>query len=94
MREGQAFEEIITKDQFLEVTECYEDHQDDNVFQDPIALYMEEFYSPVSQFFFYDEDQRQFQWQWSSQLYSYFEVQYSQISDKVDDWLYWKFHID
>ena len=37
----------VAKDQLLEVTRCYEDHQADYVFWDPIARYMEEFYSPV-----------------------------------------------
>ena len=58
---------------------------------------MEEFYSPVFQFYFYYEDQLQFQWQWSSQYHSFFEFQCSkktQISDKTDNWLHWKFHID
>jgi len=84
-----------TKDQWLEVTRCYEDHQADHVFWDPIARYMEEFYSPVFQFFY--EDQRQFQWQWSSQYHNCAELRCSkktQMSDKTNDWLHWKFHID
>ena len=65
----------MAKNQLLEVTGCYEDHQADHVFWDPIAKNMEEFYSPVFQFYFYYEDQLQFQWQWSSQYHIFFELQ-------------------
>ena len=50
----------VTRDQFLEVTEYYEDHQADHVFWDPIAEYIEEFYTPMFQFYFFYEDQRKF----------------------------------
>ena len=52
----------MAKDQLLEVTGCYEDHQVDYVFWDPTARYMEEFYSALFQFYFYHKDQLQFQW--------------------------------
>ena len=54
-----TIEEVYTvvEDQFAQ-SECYKKHQADHVFWDPIAKYMEEFYSPVFQRFY--EDQRQF----------------------------------
>ena len=48
------------EDQFVQ-PESYKKNQADHVFWDPIADYMEEFYSPVLQFTY--KDQRQFQWQ-------------------------------
>ena len=87
-------EYTVIDDKFAQ-PESYKNHQADHVFWDPIAKYMEEFYSPMFQFFY--EDQRQFQWQWSSQYHNVSELQCSQktqISDKTNDWLHWKFHID
>ena len=72
----------------------YERNQADHVFWDPVADYMEEFYSPVFQFF--KEDQRQFQWQRSSHYHIGSELrdsQRNQISDKINDWLHWKYHV-
>lgn len=84
----------VVEDQFAE-PKSYKNHQADHAFWDPIAKYMEEFYSPVFQFFY--EDQRQFQWQQSSQYHVGPKLRCSQrnpISDKTNDWLHWKFHID
>ena len=84
----------VVEDQFAEL-ESYKNHQADHAFWDPIAKYMEEFYSPVFQLSY--ENQKLFQWQWSSQYHNGFELQCSkktQISDKTNDWLHWKFHID
>ena len=91
-----TIEEVYTvvEDQFAQL-ESYKNHQADHVFWDPIADYMEEFYSPVFQFFY--EGQRQVQWQWSSPYHSGSELrcsQRNQTSDKTNDWLHWKFHID
>ena len=84
----------VVEDQFAQL-ESYKEKQADHVFWDPVADCMKEFYSPVFQFF--KEDQRQFQWQWSSHYHIGSELrcsQRSQISDKTEDWLHWKFHID
>ena len=75
--------------------ESYKKNKADHVFWDPIADYMDEYYSPVFQFSY--KDQRQFQWQRSSHYHIGSELrcsQRSQISDKTEDWLHWKFHID
>ena len=48
------------------VTKCYEYHKKDHVFFDPIAEYMEAFYSPVFQFHFHYEDQIHYKLPWSS----------------------------
>ena len=91
-----TIEELYTvvEDQFAQ-PESYKKNQADHVFWDPIADYMEEFYSPVLQFTY--KDQRQFQWQRSSYHHISSEFRCSQrnkISDKIEDWLHWKFHID
>eukprot|EP00253_Pinus_taeda_P018568 PITA_18568 len=60
-------EDTVLEDQFAQ-PESYKNHQADHVLWDPIVEYMEEFYSPVFKLFY--EDQRQFEWQWSSQYHS------------------------
>jgi len=91
-----TLEEMHTaiEDQFAQ-PESYKENLADHVFWDPIADYMEEFYSSVFQFSY--KDQRQFQWQRSSHYHIGSELrcsQRNQISDKTEDWLHWKFHID
>ena len=84
----------VVEDQFAQL-ESFKEGQADHVFWDPIADYMEEFYSPVFQLTY--EDQRHFQWQLSSHYYIGAELrdrQRSQMSDKANNWLHWKFHID
>ena len=43
----------VVEDQFAQL-ESYKEKQVDHVFRDPIADYMEEFYSPVFQFSYKD----------------------------------------
>lgn len=96
----------VVENQFAQL-ESFKERQADHVFWDPIADYMEEFYSPVFQLFY--EDQRPalsfrkqssyagpFQWQLSHHhIGSEFQCSLrNQISDKTEDWLHWKFHID
>lgn len=57
----------VVEDQFIQ-PESYKNHHANHVFWDPIAKYMEEFYSPVFQFSY--ENQKPFQRQWSSQYHS------------------------
>ena len=72
-----TMEELNTvfEDQFAQL-ESSKEGQADHVFWDPIADYMEEFYSPVFQFSY--EDQRQFQWQRSLHYHIGSEIRYSQ----------------
>lgn len=60
-------EYTVIEDQLAQ-PKSYENYQADHVFWDSIAKYMEEFYSLVFQFFY--EDQRKFQWKWSSQYHN------------------------
>jgi hypothetical protein len=73
----------VVEDQFAQL-ESFKERQAEHVFWDPIAHYMEEFYSQVFQFSY--KDQRQFQWQRSSHCQIGSELQCgqrNQMSDKM-----------
>ena len=72
-----TFEELntVVEDQFAQLESIVEG-QANHVFWDPIADYMEEFYSPVFQLTY--EDQRQFQWQRSLHYHIGSEIRCSQ----------------
>ena len=83
-------------DELSKAVECHEKHQKYHVFFDPIAEYMEDFFNPVLQFHFHYEDQIHSKLPWSSQYHVYFGFkcnQEVQMSDKINDWLHWKFHV-
>ena len=82
--------------EFSKGIECYEDHQTDHVFFDPIAEYMEDFHSPYFQLYLYYKDQIHFMLPWSFQYHAYFWFKCSQevqMLDKINDWLHWNFHV-
>ena len=76
--------------------EYHKKHQTDHVFFDPIAGYMERFYSLDFQLYFHYEDQiylmlpRLFQYH---VCFCFKHSQEIQMSDQINDWLHWKFYV-
>ena len=86
----------VVENQLSEDLECYDDHQNNHVFFDPISEYMENLCTPVFHFHLHYEDQVHYKLIWSSHYHGYFEVECSQeppISERTIDWLHWKFHV-
>jgi len=86
----------VVEDQLFEDIECYDDHQNNHVFFDPISEYMAKLCTPVFHFHLHYEDQVHYKLIWSSHYHGYFEVECSQeppISERTIDWLYWKYHV-
>jgi len=89
-------EPCVVENQLSKDIECYDDHQHNHVFFDPISEYMDKLCTPVFHFHLHYEDQVYYQLIWSSHYHGYFEVECSQeppISEKTIDWLYWKYHV-
>ena len=86
----------VVENQLSEEVECYDDHQNNHVFFDPISEYMAKLCTPVFHFHLHYEDQVHYKLIWSSHYHGYFEVECSQeppISERTIDWLYWKYHV-
>ena len=62
-------------DELSKAAECHEKHQIDHVFFDPIADYVERFYSLDFQLYFHYEDQMHLMLPWSFQYLVFFLVQ-------------------
>ena len=89
-------EYTVIEDQLVEVTGCYENHQTNHVFFDPIANYMEKIYCSGSQLYVHLEEQLHLMLPCLLQYLVYFCFKHSQeiqVSNQIYDWLHWKFHV-
>ena len=86
----------VAENKFSEDIECYENHQTNHVFFDPIADYMEKIYCSGFQLYVHLEEQLHLMLPWLFQYLVYLCFKHSkeiQVSDQIDDWLHWKFHV-
>ena len=96
--DSKQLKSYVAKESIYELSktaECLDDYQTNYVFYDPIANYMEEFYSPDFQLYFHFEDQLHLMF-WSFQYHVYFWFKHSQeiqVSDQINEWLHWNFHV-
>ena len=92
-----TIEEVYTvvEDQFAQ-PESFENHQTNHVFFDPIAEYMEKIHCSGFQLYVHLEEQLHLMLPWLFQYLVYLCFKHSkeiQVSDQIDDWLHWKFHV-
>ena len=78
----------MDENQFSEDIECYDDHQSNHVFFNPIADYMEKIYCSDFQLYFHLEDQLHLMLPRLFQYNVYFFFKHSQeiqVSDQIND---------
>ena len=86
----------VVENQLSKEIECYDDYQTNHVFFDPIADYMEKIYCSGFQLYVHLEEQLHLMLPWLFQYLVYLCFKHSkeiQVSDQIDDWLHWKFHV-
>ena len=86
----------MAEDQLFEDIECYENHQTNHLFFDPIADYMEKIYCSGFQLYVHLEEQLHLILPWLLQYLVNFCFKHNQriqVLDQIDDWLHWKFHV-
>ena len=78
------------------VLECHEKFQTHYVFYGSITDYMEKIYGSDLQLYFHHEDQIYLMLPRLFQYHVYFFFKHSQeiqVSDQINDWLHWNFHV-
>ena len=86
----------MAENQLSEDIEYYDDHQNNHVLFDPINENMENFCTLVFHFHLHYEDHIHYKLICSSHYHGYFEFECNQeiqVSDQINDWLHWKFHV-